>query len=80
MTDSRQAYETWHERLDVDAETDPRRRAWVAGAGRRVNEVDGVGHYLPFPRRPPVEVPLFNEPRLLTRWFGLHSLVVAEKP
>jgi 2-polyprenyl-3-methyl-5-hydroxy-6-metoxy-1,4-benzoquinol methylase len=58
----------------------PRVRAWVAGAGLRVRVVDAVGHYLPFPRRPPIELPLFNEPRALTRWFGLHSLVVAEKP
>lgn len=58
----------------------PRVRAWVAGAGLRVCVVDGVGHYLPIPRRPPVELPLFNEPRAFTRWFGLHSLVVAEKP
>lgn len=58
----------------------PRVRAWVTAAGLRVSEVDGVGHYLPFPRRPPIEVPLLNEPRMLTRWFGLHSLVVAEKP
>jgi ubiquinone/menaquinone biosynthesis C-methylase UbiE len=58
----------------------PRVRAWVTGAGMHVREVDGVGHYLPVPRRPPVELPFFNEPRALMRWFGLHSLIVAEKP
>ena len=58
----------------------PRVRAWVARAGLRVSEVDGVGHYLPFPGRPPIELPVFNNPRWLQRWFGLHSLIVAEKP
>ena len=41
---------------------------------------DGVGHYLPMPGRPPVEVPALNGARPLTRWFALHSLIVAQKP
>jgi SAM-dependent methyltransferase len=58
----------------------PKTRAWVTGAGLRVTAVDAVGHYLPFPRRPPIEIPWLENPRALMRWFALHSLVVAEKP
>ncbi|HEX8501822.1 MAG TPA: methyltransferase domain-containing protein [Pyrinomonadaceae bacterium] len=57
----------------------PRVRAWVARAGLRVTRTDAVGHYLPMPGRPPVEMPALNSPRFLMRWFALHSLVVAEK-
>jgi len=58
----------------------PLTRAWVARAGLRVRLLDGVGHYLPFPGRPQIELPIFNNPRWLQRWFALHSLIVAEKP
>lgn len=58
----------------------PRVRAWVARTGLRVETVDAVGHYLPFPGRPPIELPIFNNPRWLQRWFALHSLIVAKKP
>ena len=58
----------------------PLTRLWVKRSGLRVEVVDAVGHYLPFPGRPPVELPLFNDPRMLMRWFALHSLVVAVKP
>jgi ubiquinone/menaquinone biosynthesis C-methylase UbiE len=54
--------------------------AWVKQAGLRVRVIDAVGHYLPFPGRPPIELPGLDHPRALMRWFGLHSLVVAEKP
>jgi 2-polyprenyl-3-methyl-5-hydroxy-6-metoxy-1,4-benzoquinol methylase len=54
--------------------------AWIARAGLCVKIVDAVGHYLPWPGRPPIEFSIFNNPRFLMRWFGLHSLVVAEKP
>lgn len=57
----------------------PRLCSWVAGTGLRVTEVDSVGHYLPFPRRQPIELTFLNEPRTLTRWLGHHSLIVAEK-
>jgi ubiquinone/menaquinone biosynthesis C-methylase UbiE len=57
----------------------PLTRAWIAGAGLRVTAVDAVGHYLPFPGRPPIELSFLNNPRALMRWFGLHSLIVAEK-
>lgn len=54
--------------------------AWVARAGLRVKAIDAVGHYLPFPGRPPIELPILNYPRVLMRWLALHSLIVAEKP
>lgn len=58
----------------------PRTLAVVRRAGLRVVAMDAVGHYLPFPGRPPIEVQWLNRPRRLMRWFGLHSLVVAAKP
>ena len=57
----------------------PRTLAWVKRAGLRVEAFDAVGHYLLVPRRAPVELPALNNPRFLMRWFGLHSLVVAQK-
>lgn len=58
----------------------PRTLSWVRRAGLRVKVFDGVGHYLLLPRRVPVELPIFNNPRWLQRWFAQHSIVVAEKP
>ncbi|MBI2403594.1 MAG: class I SAM-dependent methyltransferase [Gemmatimonadetes bacterium] len=57
----------------------PRTVTWVRRAGLMVLAIDAVGHYLPFPGRPPIEIPALNRPRRLMRWFGLHSLVVATK-
>jgi 2-polyprenyl-3-methyl-5-hydroxy-6-metoxy-1,4-benzoquinol methylase len=54
--------------------------ARVRRAGLEVLAVDAAGHYLPFPGRPPIELPALNHPRWLMRWFALHSLVVAQKP
>jgi len=58
----------------------PRTVVWVRRAGLQVLTVDAVGHYLPFPGRPPIEISTLNRPRWLMRWLGLHSLVVAVKP
>ncbi len=58
----------------------PRTVIWVVRAGLRVRRVDAVGHYLLVPGRRPIELPIFNNPRVVMRWFGLHSLIVAEKP
>ena len=58
----------------------PRTIGWVKEAGLRVRTVDGTGQYLPFPGRPPVRFPGLERPRMLMRWFALHSLVVAERP
>ena len=58
----------------------PRTRTMIDSAGLDVKKIDGVGHYLPFPGRPPVELAFLNEPRHLMRWFALHSLTIAQKP
>jgi ubiquinone/menaquinone biosynthesis C-methylase UbiE len=57
----------------------PRTRAWVRAAGLRILATESSGHYLPFPGRPPIELMSDGWPRPLLGWFGLHSLVVAEK-
>lgn len=57
----------------------PRTCAWLRHEGLRVIAVDGAGHYLPWPGRPPRAFPWLESFRTL-RWFALHSLVVAEKP
>jgi len=57
----------------------PLTRTWIARSGLRVRVVDATGHYLLLPGRPPIEFPIFNNPRSLMRWFAHHSLVVAEK-
>lgn len=56
-----------------------RTRAWVRAAGLTITATDAVGHYLPFPGRPPIPMPCLEEPRFLTRWLALHSLVAATK-
>ena len=57
----------------------PKTRTWVRAAGLRVQAIESSGHYLPFPGRPPIDLKIVGRPRFLFRWFGLHSLVVAEK-
>ena len=57
----------------------PLTRSMVSAAGLKIATVDGVGHYLPIKGRPPVEIPTLDRPRLVMRWFALHSLTVAEK-
>ena len=58
----------------------PRTARWVRHAGLVVRVLDGIGHYLPVPRRPPVAIGALDRPRWLMRWLGLHSLVIATKP
>lgn len=58
----------------------PRTLSWVRAAGLEVTAIDAVGHYLPFPGRPPIALPFLDGPRSLTRWLALHSLVAARKP
>ena len=58
----------------------PLTRSWLAQAGLRVRVVDSSGHYLLLPGRRPSEIAFLNRPRFLMRWFGHHSLIVAEKP
>jgi 2-polyprenyl-3-methyl-5-hydroxy-6-metoxy-1,4-benzoquinol methylase len=57
-----------------------RTRAWVRRAGLRLIRTDGVGHYLPFPGRPPIRVGWLDGGRAVTRWVAHHTLFVAEKP
>lgn len=55
-------------------------RKWVRAAGLRIVETDTTGQYLPFPGRPPIRIAFLEHPHVLMKWFGLHSLVVGEKP
>ena len=57
----------------------PITRSLVTRSGLKIETIDAVGHYLPFPGRPPVELPMCNNPRIIMRWLALHSMVVAEK-
>ena len=57
----------------------PRTRSWLRESGLCVRVVDAVGHYILLPGRPPREVSILNNPRTLMRWFGHHSLIIAEK-
>jgi ubiquinone/menaquinone biosynthesis C-methylase UbiE len=57
----------------------PQTIAWAKRAGLRVSVVDGLGHYIPFPGRSPIRVASLDGARSLTRWLGLHSLIVATK-
>ncbi len=56
----------------------PRTCAWVSNAGLKILLTAGAGHYMPWPRRPPIPFPSLDRHAL--RWTALHSLVVAEKP
>lgn len=53
---------------------------WLRNAGLRVEHVDAIGHYLPFPGRPPIRIESLDGARKLTRWLALHSFVLAQKP
>jgi SAM-dependent methyltransferase len=53
--------------------------AWIVRTGLRPVRVEAAGHYLPWPRRRPIELRWPERLRPL-RWFALHSLVIAEKP
>ena len=57
----------------------PRTIRWIRSTGMRITGFDAVGHYLPFPGRPPIEMNFLDNPRWLMRWTGLHSLVMAQK-
>jgi 2-polyprenyl-3-methyl-5-hydroxy-6-metoxy-1,4-benzoquinol methylase len=60
----------------------PQTRRWVVQTGLRIILIDGIGHYLPFPRGSGIELSQLNNPvvRVLMRWLGVHSMIVAEKP
>lgn len=52
----------------------------LAAAGFKVLHTDAVGHYLPFPGAPPIRIHWLDTPRFFSRWFALHSCIVALKP
>lgn len=58
----------------------PRTVAWVRAAGLRVERVQAVGHYLLVPGRRPHALPALDRLGWLTRWAGLHSMVVGVRP
>jgi 2-polyprenyl-3-methyl-5-hydroxy-6-metoxy-1,4-benzoquinol methylase len=47
--------------------------------GCRLDVIDGFGHYLYIPGRPPKRMRWLDGMRPITRWFGAHSLTVATK-
>jgi 2-polyprenyl-3-methyl-5-hydroxy-6-metoxy-1,4-benzoquinol methylase len=58
----------------------PTTRKWVRQTGLRILTTQSTGHYLPFPGKPPVEISALNWFGPLVRQFGLHSMIIAEKP
>jgi SAM-dependent methyltransferase len=58
----------------------PRTALWIVRAGFRLRRVDAIGHYILYPGRRPFQPAIFKR---WERWlwpFGLHSILVAEKP
>ena len=60
--------------------TFPRTIQWVKNAGLEVVATDAIGHYLPFPRRPPIRLTWLDQPRSIMQWLAHHSFVLAHKP
>jgi 2-polyprenyl-3-methyl-5-hydroxy-6-metoxy-1,4-benzoquinol methylase len=56
----------------------PRILFWLRKAGFAIDRVEAVGHYVPFPGRPPIEIPQLERVKPL-KWAAQHSLVVAHK-
>lgn len=52
---------------------------WIKQTGLKMQSVKGIGHYLPFPGRPPIRIYFLDHAQVLLRWFALHTLIVAEK-
>ncbi len=57
----------------------PQTLRWVRAAGLVVGVTASVGHYLPFPGRPAFRLFWLDHLGPLTKYFGLHSLIVAGK-
>jgi 2-polyprenyl-3-methyl-5-hydroxy-6-metoxy-1,4-benzoquinol methylase len=57
----------------------PRTLLWLGRAGLRIERVEGSGHYLPFPGRPPLRTLSMDRVRFL-RWWALHSAIRARLP
>jgi ubiquinone/menaquinone biosynthesis C-methylase UbiE len=56
----------------------PRVLRWVQRAGFDVEQTRGVGHYVPFPRRPPIRLGFLDRLRPL-RLLAHHSIVIARR-
>jgi 2-polyprenyl-3-methyl-5-hydroxy-6-metoxy-1,4-benzoquinol methylase len=56
----------------------PRVRRWVRATGLTIERTRGAGHYLPFPRRPPIRLGFLD--RLPLKPFAAHPVIVARKP
>jgi ubiquinone biosynthesis O-methyltransferase len=52
---------------------------WIKQADLKVKDIYGIGHYLPFPGRPPIRLYFLDRAEALLRWFALHVLILAEK-
>jgi 2-polyprenyl-3-methyl-5-hydroxy-6-metoxy-1,4-benzoquinol methylase len=50
---------------------------WIKDSGLKVQRVKGIGHYLPFPGRPPIRFHFLDH--ALLKWFALHTMIIAEK-
>jgi 2-polyprenyl-3-methyl-5-hydroxy-6-metoxy-1,4-benzoquinol methylase len=57
----------------------PTMLGWIKQAGLKIQQVHGIGHYLPFPARPPIRLHLLDRAEGLLRWFALHTLILAAK-
>jgi 2-polyprenyl-3-methyl-5-hydroxy-6-metoxy-1,4-benzoquinol methylase len=60
----------------------PRTLGWVRDAALVVEQVDGRGHYLPFPGRAPIRIAALDATPLrpILKWSALHTAVIARKP
>lgn len=57
----------------------PRTLHWMRSAGLKPRVVDAAGHYIPFPGRAPIALPLLDGPKPVFRWVARHPLVIARK-
>ena len=58
-----------------------RTKRWIRRAGLRIIHSDSKGIYLPVPgRQSGLHLPWLEQPKWLMKRFGVHSLVIAEKP
>lgn len=57
----------------------PRTLSWIRRAGLRVLHRESQYMFVPVPGRPWTLVNALDHPRFITRWLGLHSLVIAAK-
>lgn len=58
----------------------PRTLLWLRRAGLRTSHVTSIGHYLPWPGRPPLRFYRLDRRSRPWRWIGHHSVFVAHKP